>query len=516
MHAYWFSANESRHFFEPAVSGKGLGSSQTIQIHYAQTDLSANDMLLFCGRLPNPWVTPLDDVKPSSFDALRRRLTSLTSEDLNAVLFQVNEGTGKINLIKGLTMAAQPAPQPEAPQVEETIQDEEPAPQDPTSSLPAIQEPEPTPETGAHLLQPSAYAIPAQQPEPSPAADPLAGLPRSGKTVPRDFPSSIPRAKPQIAETVSEEKITEEVPEVTEQDPPPAVEQPRIVEQPLVPREPSVQTKQAAKAIVNIMQGFRTGSAALGERFRNFLPRLLPAENPEALSVSSTAFMGFMAVLIPLIVVTILVVVYLRYGRNEQYDAYYNEALEKKQQALALTDPVEQRIAWENVLANVDQAEEHRQTNETMSLRQEAEANPAKTTCTCLMPSMEKCCVPFHLATAVLNWTQPSTASLVLATQQVLWWIFLPCRSRIFMEPPFSALTQLATFCIASLEMFRKRVYCLRQIPTGGALPVSSWMAEICSYWMLPRAPFGCTSARKPPLWIAHISFLVNKPPHKM
>lgn len=375
MHAYWFSANESRHFFEPAVSGKGLGSSQTIQIHYAQTDLSANDMLLFCGRLPNPWVTPLDDVKPSSFDALRRRLTSLTSEDLNAVLFQVNEGTGKINLIKGLTMAAQPAPQPEAPQVEETIQDEEPAPQDPTSNLPAIQEPEPTPETGAHLLQPSAYAIPAQQPEPSPAADPLAGLPRSGKTVPRDFPSSIPRAKPQVTETVSEEKITEEVPEVTEQDPPSAVEQPRSVEQPPVPREPSVQTKQAAKAIVNIMQGFRTGSAALGERFRNFLPRLLPAENPEALSVSSTAFMGFMAVLIPLIVVTILVVVYLRYGRNEQYDAYYNEALEKKQQALALTDPVEQRIAWENVLANVDQAEEHRQTNDTMNLRQEAEAN---------------------------------------------------------------------------------------------------------------------------------------------
>lgn len=374
MHAYGFSANGMRHFFEPSISGKGLGSSQNINIHYAQTDLNSNDMLLFCGRLPNAWAAPLEDIKPSSFDALRRRLTSLTSEDLNAVLFQTNEGTGTINLLKGLTMAAQPVPQPEAPVVEETVQDEEPAPQDPTSDLPAIQEPELTPETGAHLLQPSAYAIPPQHVETSPVTDPLAGLPRTGKTVPRDFPSSIPRAKPQTAEPIIEEKI-DEPPVVVEQVSSPAVEQPRSVEQPPVPREPSAQTRQAAKAIVNVMQGLRTSSAALGERFRNFLPRLLPAENPEALSVSSTAFMGFMAVLIPLIVVTLAVVVYLRYGRNEQYDAYYNQALEMKQQALALTNPVEQRIAWENVLANVDRAEEHRQTNETVSLRQEAEAN---------------------------------------------------------------------------------------------------------------------------------------------
>lgn len=374
MHAYGFSANGPRHFFEPSISGKGLGSSQNINIHYAQTDLSPNDMLLFCARLPGAWAAPLDDIQPSSFDALRRRLTSLTSEDLNAVLLQSNEGTGAIHVIKGLTTSAPFVPQTEAPALEEIIKEEEPALQDLTPNLPAIHEPEPTPEAGAHLLQPSAYSIPPQHVEASPVTDPLAGLPRTGKTVPRDFPSSIPRAKPQAVETIPEEK-TAEPPVVIEQVPPPAVEQPRSVEPAPVPSEPSAQTKQAAKAIVNLMQGFRTGSAALGERFRNFLPRLLPAENPEALSVSASAFMGFMAVVIPLIVVTLAVVVYLRYGRNEQYDAYYNQALEMKQQALALTNPVEQRVAWENVLANVDQAEEHRQTNETISLRQEAQAN---------------------------------------------------------------------------------------------------------------------------------------------
>ena len=82
MHAYWFSRNGSRHFFEPSISGKGLGSSQTLSIHYAQTDLISGDLMLFCGRVPNAWVTPLEDAQPSSFDAMRRRLTSLTSEGL--------------------------------------------------------------------------------------------------------------------------------------------------------------------------------------------------------------------------------------------------------------------------------------------------------------------------------------------------------------------------------------------------------------------------------------------------
>ncbi len=42
---------------------------------------------------------------------------------------------------------------------------------------------------------------------------------------------------------------------------------------------------------------------------------------------------------------------------------------------MALTNPVEQRIAWENVLTNVKIAESHRETNETVTLRKEANDN---------------------------------------------------------------------------------------------------------------------------------------------
>jgi hypothetical protein len=76
-----------------------------------------------------------------------------------------------------------------------------------------------------------------------------------------------------------------------------------------------------------------------------------------------------------LMVVTVLVVVYIRYGRSEQYDAYLRQAQENKAQALALTNPVEQRIAWENVLLNVEIAESHNETSDTITLRKEADAN---------------------------------------------------------------------------------------------------------------------------------------------
>lgn len=363
MHAYWFGADGSRHTFEPSISGKGLGSSQAVNIHYAQADLAANDLLLFCGRLPNAWSTPLESTQSSSFEAMRRRLTSLTNEDLNAVLIQIVAGNGSINFFKTGTDTT-----PQVDEPPEPLPESQPAP-DTNSELPAIQESESTPE--AHLLQPSAYSIPPQKEEAlpisKPAADPLAHLPH--KTAPREFPASIPRAKPQPTEEGNAER---EVPAPPE----PAVEQTPKIETPPEPREPSPQAKQAAKAIVNVMQGVRHGSATLGERIRNFLPRLLPAsESPDAPSVSPGALMGFLAILIPLIVVTIAVVVYMRYGRNEQYDVYYNQALQLKTQALALTNPVEQRIAWENVLLNVERAEAHNVTSDTIALREEAQAN---------------------------------------------------------------------------------------------------------------------------------------------
>lgn len=354
MQAYWFGQDETRQFYEPAISGKGLGSSQSVSIHYTQTSLNAGDLLLLCGRVPNAWVAPLGDAKPSSLEAMRRRLTTLTHEDLNAVLIQPKEGTGAFNFLR----TTPPPP-------EEKVEDAAPPPE-PSPSLPT---PEQTESTPAHLLQPSAYAIPPQEEE---ATDPLAGLPR--QTTPRNFPASIPRAKPKPEPEPMPDDAAEEEIAVEEEDlPQPA---PNIETKPEPPREPSQRARQTAKTVATGIQSMRRWSEVVGEKLRNFLPRLLPnTDAAETTSMPSSTLMMFMAILIPLTIVTIASVVYLRYGRSEQYDAYLRQAQQMREQALALSNPIEQRKAWENVLLNVDRAEEHRQTTETINLRKEAESN---------------------------------------------------------------------------------------------------------------------------------------------
>ena len=373
MHAYWFGKNEARHIHEPAASGKGLGSNQTTNIYFAQTNLNAGDRLLFFGRAPDAWSGLLNDPPPSvsSLDAMRRRLSSLTSADLNAVLIQATDGLGVLNLLKGSESRE--------------AKKEEPA-SAPTVELPRVEVEIPTPKEvpadapPAHVVQPAAYAIPQEKPQP---ASPLTGLPRSTTT--RDFPASIPRAQPRVQPVASEPVIAEKIPETVivdvEEEEEPVVD--KIVEPPpprvrrqRVRTEPSPAMRQIAKALAGTIQLTRRASEGAGAKFRSFVPRFLPdSDSRQPLNSPSNTTLMFLAVLIPLMVVTMMSVVYLGIGRSQQYDTYLRQAQEKRTQALALTDPVEQRKAWENVISSVDIAESHRETSETIALREEANTN---------------------------------------------------------------------------------------------------------------------------------------------
>ena len=376
MHIYWFGENENRHIHEPDSSGKGLGISQSTGIYYGQVNLSVGDRILLAGRTSKTWESTLNNPGPSSLDAMRRRLSTLTRDDLNSVLIQVTDGAGKLNLVSGNTEVikeriieetAPPVLTPDLPQHEEI----EITPQ---QFSPEVEEPPSTLSSSAHYVQPSAYAIPPQLEETPPIegeqADPLDNQPRN--FTPRTFPSSIPRAQsnPPVIGTTPDSVIEKIQDAAVEQ----KVDLPRKTIEPEKPREPSQRTRQTARVLAGGIQATRKLSQSAGEKFRGFLPRLLP--NAEASpALPSTTLMFFMAVLIPLMVVTLLVVVYLRYGRSEQYETYLRQALENKAQALALTNPVEQRIAWENVLRNVNIAETHNETSETITLRKEANDN---------------------------------------------------------------------------------------------------------------------------------------------
>jgi hypothetical protein len=347
MHVFHFGKNPVRQIFEPNVSGKGLGMSQSVGIHYSQVLLEAGDRLLLCGKVPNAWDATLNDSTPSSMDAMRRRLTTLTSEDLNAVLIQTTDGSGLVNLLKGT-----------AELKDEKVEQASPSPSQ-ISSLPRRTEAGSTLAVpSAHVVQPSAYAIPPQTEEPR--TDPMTGS--------RDFPSSIPRAGTKTRPFISEEPIVdiEKNNNIEE----------KKSEQPAASRKPSAHARRAAKTLASGIQLSRRLGESLGGKLKNFLPRLLPNSQAGDTFAPSTFAMSLIAILVPVIVVVVSFVVYSKYGRNPQYEAYLRQAQELRAQAVNLTDPIEQRESWKTVLLYVDKAEEiYHSTSDTLSLRQEAETN---------------------------------------------------------------------------------------------------------------------------------------------
>ena len=192
-------------------------------------------------------------------------------------------------------------------------------------------------------------------PEPAPAPFASASVRRSSAS---EFPASIPRAKPKAE--------SDEMPEPA----PLELE----VEEPGAPREPSQRTRQAAKTVVNGIQAWRRGTQRLGQGTRNFLPRLLPGDEAGESKAIPSFVMTLITLGIPLIVVTLAVVIYLRFGRSIQYDNYLAQAQTASAQAANLTDPIMQRDELKAVLLYVDRAEQYRQTDETKILRSQADA----------------------------------------------------------------------------------------------------------------------------------------------
>lgn len=404
-HAVWISDGQSRHIHDPALSGKGLGSSQSIQTYLSQVELHPNDLLVLCGKFPTDWEADLiNERPPASLDASYRKLT-FTKGDLHAALVHAQSGQGMITILRpDLSTARQPAPKPfdgtqdkPVPVTQEFIasenveprsnelieeqnereelpitnyreaspRDQSPVSNSPTSSSISEEELDELADFAAHMIQPSAYAIPPQP-------EGMIPLPEEEMqtSAPRGFPPSIPRATPTEPKIESEEiSVEETTPTKEEPDSAPA--------QSDKPSAHAEATRQMAKAMVGGIQTGRRVNERLGTFMQRFIPRLLPSAEGESNKpfVVPTYAMVFMAVVIPVLVVTIASVVYLRFGQSVQYDELYSQALNARAQATSETDPARQRDAWDKALDLLDQADRYRETDESKLLRSEAQSN---------------------------------------------------------------------------------------------------------------------------------------------
>ncbi len=334
LHAFVLGTEGAQHIFE-TLSGKGLGLGGVTPHYFSQIVLHANDRLLICAKVPPIWESALRDPRPASLEATRRRLMTLMSDDVNAVLLQATEGAGSLTVLrptgaeKARPLPAADMPAPETPQAESS----------PIAGT-VTQGP------SVHLLQPSAYAIPPEPKRDVPVQAEVTPTPAS-------LPASLPRAKPSATQSPREAKAA--APQETN-----------------APRRPSERTRRAAKTIVGGMQLWRRVSEQVKAMLTRFAPRLLPGADPSPMSLSSPA-LAFIALLVPLVVVTIASVVYFRYGRSVQYEEYLVQARNAQAQAVSLTDAAAQREAWQRELFYLDKADGYSETSDTRTLRQQAQ-----------------------------------------------------------------------------------------------------------------------------------------------
>ena len=369
-HVVWVTEGQSRHIHDAALSGKGLGSSQSIQTYLSQVELHSHDLLVLCGKFPRDWEADLlNERPPASLDAGYRKLT-FTKGDLHAALVQAQSGNGTITVLRpDLNALHRSSDQLEPVSVNEVpiaLQDDfkplirEYPEEPPTSESPITEEQlDALADFAAHIVQPSAYAIPPQPETMIPAPEEeVQNMP----SVPRGFPSSIPRTKPLELKVELEEVIP------TTQEPDPALIKPER------PSAHAAAARQMAKAMVGGIQSGRRVNERVQKVLGKFIPRLLPTMSSKKPLVVPTYAMVFIAVVIPVLVVTVATVMYLRFGQSIQYDELYRQALNARAQAEGATEPVRQRDEWQNVLSFLDKADEIRETDESRLLRSEAQA----------------------------------------------------------------------------------------------------------------------------------------------
>jgi len=378
-HAVWVTDGGSRHVYEPALSGKGLGSGQSLSAYLSQVELRPQDLLVLCGRFPRDWEADLlNERPPASLDASYRKLT-FTKGDLNAVLIQAQSGHGMITSLRPDVPTRPPQPIV-APVVEEAAapqeivlqrQDEHGTPASADQTPITEEQLDTLTDFAAHMVQPSAYAIPPQ-PE---GAIPLPKEEDKPNGA-HGFPASIPRAKPTEQEVPLEG--TSEVEEETSAEeeivaPPSRVKRKRRLFK-LKPEVGAKATRQVAKVAVGGIQVGRRVNERLRAFLQKFIPRLLPGTESNQLFAIPTYALIIIAVVIPVVVVTMASVVYLQFGQSIQYDELYQQARNAQAQASSETDPARQRDAWQSVLTYLNKADTYRETDEAKLLRSEAQS----------------------------------------------------------------------------------------------------------------------------------------------
>jgi len=324
-HVYHLGEASTQHFHDPQLAGRGLGFSQTARIFYAHVEARPADRLVFAAQIPSAWEDSLTaESRSSTNEVLRRRLMGEADENINGVLIQLTRGSGQVTVMR----AAAEAPAPQAASASENI----PLP----AALAPAGDPFPQPEEGPAPVYTAAAAV---------AAAAFTTAATEGKSSQQPAPVSQPESAQAGAPGM------------------------RRVITPLARQN---RTKQFFRALARGVTSMRFFGSKASSGAQTMATRVLPGGEDQQFTLTPL-MMGFIAVAVPVIIITVAAVVYMQFGRSEQYRKYYASAEQAAVQAVSESDPVNQRTAWETSLYWLDKADAYVVTDQSQALRQQAQ-----------------------------------------------------------------------------------------------------------------------------------------------
>ncbi len=364
VHTYILSPENPLHFYDPASSGRGLGSSRQAAMRYFHTTLQPGQYMIAAHQPSSAWESQLLRTGHNlDFDGLRRQMSQAAEQELSALLIQAQTGTGKLNLMRVKQPAVDMArPAPAAPPPPRGAS---PVPQPPAVDLPKPQAP-----------------VAVETPAPSPAAFSSAQVTTASPPAPVVRP---PFLKPASVETTPSTAAAADTPQAVPtrqqsavaQETRPPVEKPSTNKMPATKASspsPAVQKLQAIGAsfylaVRTFWRAVRTSFEHLGQSLLTLFKRVMPDETTFDVSPSTLLFL---ALIIPLIIGVAGAMVYIERGQQMQYDNFYNQAAQMALKAQAQSTPADQRSNWNEVLNLVDKAETYQVTPESQKLRLQA------------------------------------------------------------------------------------------------------------------------------------------------
>ncbi len=289
VYALYLTDGSSQELYDPGLSGRGLGTNQSLTLRYFHASLLPRDMLLLAVQPPTSWnAQALTSLYGQSIDYQQRRLLEPVM-DANGVLFNIKPGAGQVVLLP-----ARPV-QPARVDQSQTLTPASPAATAyPSAALPVVQ---PQLVDDQEDLVREQALLDQYQPLPELDILPENGLPLASEAL---SVSSSARGDALSGQKAAAVEATAS--------PEPARK--------AAPKSPGIGRR-------------------IGRTLQSWFNRLLPEETLAAIPNSVFAFM---AVAVPLVIVAMATAVYFQRGLAAQSEVAYQQAVQAVQQAQVQTE----------------------------------------------------------------------------------------------------------------------------------------------------------------------------------